>query len=219
MSGASGGSVDKAFFYNMDAGSYFTVQYNPKDFKFNKAVSWKEHDDQGQEASLEFQKNSPATMQVELIFDTTQDLSDVREVWVNKVLELTNPDYTPTEGEVESMDKKRPPIVYFIWGAFGFYGVVESVDVTFVMFGSDGNPLRAKVAIKMKEWGTETYQSSGGGSYYDSAPVKLVTLQAGQTVSAVAIEMGTTAQAIGEANGFDDLTDVPAGTTMIVPMS
>ena len=71
MAEASGGSgVSKAVFFaeaEGGASKSFTVQYNPKDFKFDKKVSWKEHDDQGQEGSLEFQKATPATMSMELI--------------------------------------------------------------------------------------------------------------------------------------------------------
>ena len=89
MAEASGGSgVSKAVFFaeaEGGASKSFTVQYNPKDFKFDKKVSWKEHDDQGQEGSLEFQKATPATMSMELIFDTTHDKSDVRTVWVNRL--------------------------------------------------------------------------------------------------------------------------------------
>jgi hypothetical protein len=216
MSEASGGNVEKAFFWNVDLEEYFEVQYNPKDFKFNKQVSWKEHDDQGKVGSLEFQKSSPATLVVELMFDTTKDLADVRKVWVNKLLELLNAEFTPTSGEGESMDKERPPIVWFFWGNFDFYGVIESVDVTYLMFASDGNPLRAKVNVKMKEWETESYTASGSSEGYDSSPVSLVTLQAGETVSSVALRLGTTTQAICEDNNIDDPTDVPAGTELAV---
>lgn len=216
MSEASGGNVEKAFFWNVDLQEYFDLQYNPKDFKFNKKVSWKEHDDQGKVGSLEFQKSSPATLSVDLMFDSTKDKGDVRKVWVNKLLELVNPEYTPTSGEGESMDKERPPIVWFFWGNFDFYGVIESVDVTYLMFASDGNPLRAKVNVKMKEWETELYSSSGTAAGYESRPVSMVTLQAGETVSSVALRMGTTAQAICDDNNLDDAMDVPAGTELAV---
>ncbi len=211
--------VSKAFFYGVDGGESFEVQYNPKELKFDKPVSWKEHDDQGQAGALEFQKVTPATIQIELIFDTTKDGADVRDAWVEKLLSLTNPEATPGDGESAELGKKRPPIVWFFWGSFDFYGVIESVNATYIMYASNGNPVRAKVTVKMKEWTPKTNYSSGGSSDgYGSEPVKLVQLAAGQTVSSLAAANGTTAQAIGEANGLDDLMDVPAGTTLVVPV-
>ncbi len=212
-------SVSKAFFYGVDGGESFEVQYNPKELKFDKPVSWKEHDDQGQAGALEFQKVTPATIQIELVFDTTKDASDVRSVWVNKLLSLTNPEASPGDGEAAELKKKRPPIVWFFWGSFDFYGVIESINATYIMYASNGNPVRAKVTVKMKEWTPKTnYSSSGSSEGYDSASVKLMQLSAGQTVSSLAASSGTTAQAIGEANNLDDLMDVPAGTTLVVPV-
>lgn len=210
-------AVSKAFFMGLDAGSSFEVQYNPKEFKFDKPVSWKEHDDQGQTSTLEFQKVSPATIQVDLVFDTTKDNSDVREEWVNKLLELTNPESTPSDGEAAELKKQRPTRVLFNWGSFIFVGVIESVNATYVMFASNGNPIRAKVTVKMKEWTPEnTYSFGGGSSGYDTSSVQLVAVSGGQTVSSIAASFGTTAQAIGEDNNLDDLMDVEAGTELVI---
>ena len=211
-------AVSKAMFIGLDGGGAFEVQYNPKEFKFDKPVSWKEHDDQGQESTLEFQKASPASMQVDLVFDTTKDNSDVRTSWVNQLLELTNPECTPGDGEAAELGKQRPTRVYYLWGDFYFYGVIESVNVTYVMFSPDGNPIRAKVSVKMKEWTPQNSYSGGGGTGgYDSDSVQLVQLGAGQTLSSLAALFGTTAQAIGEMNGLSDLMDVAAGTMLVVP--
>jgi len=211
--------VSKAFFYGVDGGESFEVQYNPKELKFDKPVSWKEHDDQGQAGALEFQKVTPATIQIELIFDTTKDSADVRDSWVNKLLSLTNPEVSPGDGESAELGKKRPPIVWFFWGDFDFYGVIESVNATYIMFASNGNPVRAKVTVKMKEWTPKTDYASGGDSEgYGSESVQLVQLAAGQTVSSLAASYGTTAQAIGAANNLSDLMDVPAGTTLMIPV-
>lgn len=210
-------AVSKAFFMGLDAGSSFEVQYNPKEFKFDKPVSWKEHDDQGQTSTLEFQKVSPATIQVDLVFDTTKDNSDVREEWVNKLLELTNPESTPSDGEAAELKKQRPTRVLFNWGSFIFVGVIESVNATYVMFASNGNPIRAKVTVKMKEWTPKSdYASSGDSEGYDSTPVVLVQVSGGQTLSSVASQYGTTAQQIGEDNGIDDLMGDYSGSSVVV---
>jgi len=192
----------------------FTVQYNPVNFKFDKPVSWKEHDEQGKESKLEFQKSQPANISMELIFDTTNSNTDVRQGWVNKLLELTNPT-VPDEGDTKKM---RPPKVKFEWGAFCFTGVVESVNTTYTMFSTTGDPLRAKVQLKMKEWKPEKgYKSTGGADGLLSNKIQLVTVQAGQSLSQVASANNTTQQAIQEANPqVSDWLNVAAGTILAV---
>lgn len=214
-----GGSVQKAWFFNEDTGACFDLQYNPKEFKFDKPVQWQAHDEQGKESTLEFQKAQPATMSVDVLFDTTADGSDVRTSWVNKLLELTNPEVTPANGEASELGKQRPPIVSFNWGDFYLVGVIESVAVSYMMFSSDGTPLRARCTVKMKEWTPKnTYAGGGGGSGYDTAPIKLVQMQAGQTITAVAIANGTSAQAICDANGIDDPIDgAMPGDSLVIP--
>ncbi len=206
-------SVTKAMF-EPEQGGPFAVQYNPVNFKFDKPVSWKEQDEQGQESKLEFQKVQPATVSMELIFDTTNDNSDVGQVWVNKLLELTNPT-VPDEGDV---DKMRPPIVDFSWGSFRFTGVVESVNATYTMFSQQGNPLRAKVQLKMKEkTASSDYSSSGSGSGLTTDKVQLVTVQSGQTVAQIAASNNTTQQAIQDANPqVSDWLNLAAGAILAI---
>lgn len=212
----SGGNVEKAWFQSSDTGAWFDCQYNPVNVKFNKPVSWKEHDDQGQEGSLEFQKSSPASMEIELTFDTTHNGEDVRTAWVNKLLKLTNAEVTPTEGEPDSMDKKRPHKVWFTWQAFELLGVIEAVNVTYTMFSSSGKALRANVSVKMKEWKPEEYQNGSGKGGYDSGTVTLVELQAGDTITAVALANDATWRGIAEDNNLDNPLELEAGDQLAV---
>ncbi len=210
------GGVKKARFESEFGGS-FETQYNPKDFKFDKKVTWKEHKDQGKEGSLEYQKNTPASMSMDLHFDTTHNNTDVREKWVNKLLALTNPGDTPASGEAQKLSKERPPKVTFSWGSFQMIGVIEQLSVTYVMFSSEGTPLRALVQVKMKEWAPETYEDGDGTGWYDSAPTQLVKVKSGQTVTAVALENGVDWRELCDDNGWDDpLEQVKAGVTALV---
>ena len=216
MTSAAGGNVEKAWFQSHDTWAWFDVQYNPVNVKFNKPVTWKEHDDQGQEGSLEFQKTSPATMEIELNFDTTGTGEDVRKAWVNRLLKLTNPEITPDDGEAANLKKGRPHVVWFTWRSFELLGVIEAVNVTYTMFSSGGDALRANVTVKMKEWVAGLYNDGTGSDAYDSAPVQLVTVSAGETITAVAANSGSDWRAIAEANNIDDpLNDVSAGDQLV----
>jgi hypothetical protein len=216
MSATSGGSVSKAWFWNEDTGDWFDVQYNPTNFKFNKKVDWKESDEQGKEAKLEYQKATPAEMSCEIVFDTTGDASDVRTVWVNNLLYLTNANISPSQGEGAKNEKKRPPKVSFIWGSFELIGVITGLDITYLMFDEWGTPLRAKVAVKMKEWAPEEYSDGSDGHSYDSADIQLVTVGPGETVSAIAIQNGTSVRRICDDNNIDDPMNIEPGTVLAI---
>jgi hypothetical protein len=202
----SGGSVTKAVF-KAENGVTLTVQFNPTQFQFNKASEWKEHDRAGLDSDLEFQSNKPATISMELYFDSTHDgMGDVRSKWVNTLLAMTNPSVKPKDGEAADMDKKRPPKVTFLWGRFSMIGVLTKVDATYMMFSSDGLPVRAKVSVEMKEWVMNPYSAGGGGGQLSTTPVQLVTVGAGETVSAVAMRSGMSTKEFCEANNIDDPT-------------
>jgi LysM repeat protein len=47
--------------------------------------------------------------------------------------------------------------------------------------------------------------------------VQLVTVGPGETITAIAAKLGSSAQAIMDANGIDDPFDIPAGTELAVP--
>ncbi len=199
-----GGSVTKAVF-QPENGPAFPVQFNPTQFQFNKAVEWTPHDEQGQESTLEFQKNSPASISMELYFDTTHDgMGDVRAKWVNGLLHMTNPSVTPEDGQAGDIAKKRPPKVTFIWGAFTMVGVLKKVDATYLMFSSSGLPVRAKVAVEMMEWTATEYAAGAGGGSLTSSPVQLVTVGSGETVSAVAMRVGMSTKEFCELNNIDN---------------
>jgi len=211
-------SVSKAVFHAIDLGRSFEVQYNPKELKHDKSVPWQEQPTQGKQSGLEFQKVSPATLTLDLLFDTTRDGADVREVWVNRLLELTNPVTPSKSGEARELGKQRPTVVWFCWGDLAFQGVVESVGTTYIFFARSGVPLRAKVAVKMKEWVPEDYKASARTSKgYGGASVHLVALAAGQTLSALAALYDVTVQEVGMLNGLSDLLDVEPGTLIALP--
>jgi hypothetical protein len=218
MAGMSGGNVTKAVFINLEGGGPFQVQYNPTAFQYDKAVNWQPQESQGSSGPpLEFQKNSPASVSMDLLFDTTNEGGDVREKWVNGILHLTNPMVAPTSGEAGQLAKKRPPKVCFMWSSFKFTGVIASANVTYLMFASSGTPVRAKVNVKMTEWEPEEwYNPASGGMAAGSGKVQLITLRPGETVSALAIRMGVSTSSLCSDNNIDDPMNVAAGTSLVV---
>ena len=149
MSVASGGSVDKAWFFNEETGVWFEVQYNPLSFNLERSAKWDEKPVPGNAPTLEYGGTALATASMELMFDTTHDGSDVRSSWVVSS--------APVEPGVQAggragsdAEKRRPARVWFSWGSQNMLCVVESVSTSFMMFSSAGVPLRAKVALSSR---------------------------------------------------------------------
>jgi hypothetical protein len=108
-------------------------------------------------------------------------------------------------------------VVEFSWSGMRFKGVVEKVDVTYLMFSSDGTPLRAKVSLAMKEWKDEYSWSAGDKSSHSLPDLELVTTQAGDTASSVAQANNADVRQICEDNNIDDpMAELEAGVELIV---
>lgn len=214
------GGSSKAKFISLDDGVMFEVQYNPKDFKVNKAMTWEESSTQGDDANtLQFQKGAPMTASFELMFDTTADGNqNVQSTWVNSLLALTNAEVKPGKGEAKELDKKRPRALMFQWGGFVMDCVIESVNVTYLMFSSSGDAVRASCQVQLKEWTKpKAFVPGGGTGSNEVASEGLVVARGGETIAQIAASVGVDVRALARANGISDPLADCTGKTLKVP--
>lgn len=210
----------KALFKSDEGGaSEFYVQYNPKELKFARSVSWKKKENIGSDGvPLEYEKGDPNVLTMELFFDTTHESSvaDVRTAWVNGLLQYTQADYTPSG----SQSTTRPKVVEFVWSGFRYKGVIEKIDVQYMMFASDGTPVRAKVSLTMKEWNEDYSWSRITASSHQLPDLALVTTKAGDTAASVAQENNADPRQLCEDNNISDpMAELPAGTELAVDLN
>lgn len=160
---------EKAYFINDDGGATFYVQFNPKEMKLDESAAWKESKEfQVDKPLVEFDRGKASSLTMELIFDTTDTGDDVRERWTSKLAGFV----AVTVGDEDNVHKAvRPPRCTFNWGSFSFPAVIEKVSTSFIMFASNGNPLRAKVSITLKERNEEQGGTGAGPGVTLSAPV------------------------------------------------
>jgi hypothetical protein len=134
-----------------DATSTIDVCFNPKEYSLDKAVGWDAEKAFSDAPNPEFKQPTPMSLSVTLQFDTYEERVSVRDKWVRQIEKLTMMTKQLTS-KASAQDKKdsRPPAILFVWGAFVFRGVVESLSQKYTMFLSDGTPVRAECALKIR---------------------------------------------------------------------
>lgn len=128
-----------------------TVQYNPKEVQFDKALTWNAGANNKHDLpQVEFSSTAARTLSMELMFDTYEESTDVmdevhRLQWMCDVME---PDAKGNERD------KRPTLVQVVWGKPDmpvFEGVIASLTTKLTMFLPSGMPVRATCSVKIME--------------------------------------------------------------------
>lgn len=134
-----------------DASSVLDVCFNPKEYSLDKSIEWDSEKSFTDAPPPEFKKPSPMTLSVTLQFDSYEERVSVRDKWVRKLESMTMMK-APLTDKSSATDKKnnRPPTILFVWGEFVFQGVIESLGQKYTMFLSDGTPVRAECALKIR---------------------------------------------------------------------
>ena len=156
-------TIQKLDFNKNNVGKPFQVQFNPTEYAFNKAAQYAEVAIPGLDAPvIQFVRGETEQLSLELFFDTTNDGTGFK---VSSVNEKVNPFYRLVKVDGAS---HAPPILRLTWGTefpgsttdkglkpkTVFDCVVVSVDRKYTLFNPEGIPLRATVALALKEYKT-----------------------------------------------------------------
>ena len=157
----------RAVIHNIDRNEpAIECAFNPKEYSIAKRNKWSAPPAKGNPiAEYEFGGGDPATMTLQLLFDTFETGEDVRKQYTDRVwnLMLIDPDLKDKLGKTG-----RPPRVRFQWGkAFGFDAVITSITQKFVLFLENGIPVRATLDVSFQQVKDEMYHppqnpTSGG---------------------------------------------------------
>jgi hypothetical protein len=185
-------------------------RFNPAEYRLAKENTYAEIPIPGLDTPpLQYVRGGAEVLSFDLLLDTSDDLSDVREKYVEKLRGLVSP----------NEQLHAPAIVDFVWAEQVFRGVVQSLQVTYTLFHSDGKPLRARCALQLKEYRPveiqvrEPPQSS-------STVEKRYVVRAGETLSGIAAAVYRDParwRHLAVANGITDPRRVAPGTVLLVP--
>jgi hypothetical protein len=144
-------SLAKAVIINLDKGSdRVEVMFNPNEYTFSKQNSWIQGGSGGKDMpQIEFSGGQPASLQMQLFFDTYAKHEDVRARYTDKIWALMLID---TELMDAKTGKARPPIVRFQWGkSWTFDAVIAGITQRFTLFLNDGTPVRATLDVTFQQ--------------------------------------------------------------------
>jgi hypothetical protein len=184
--------------------------FNPKEYAISKSVPWNPQASSGLDApEMQFTTGQGETLQLELFFDTYESGLPVKL-------------YTDRLHQLALIDTSlhRPPMVLVSWGALKFKGVIESINHRFTMFLEGGTPVRATVAITLREARSATEQATENRGNESPDHAKLHAVRRGETLQSIAgkeYDDPNEWRRIADANGIDDPFNLEPGLKLMIP--
>jgi hypothetical protein len=191
--------------------SAIEVCFNPKEYSLEKSVEWDGENAFSDAPQPEFKAPKPMTLSVTLQFDTYEERVSVRDKWVRQLERLAmmtgkvKKEKKPTPQEKKAL---RPPVILFVWGRFTFKGVVESLSQKYTMFLSDGTPVRAECALKIRNVIDEAGDKDGkDATFSKEAKTKTVNVGPNDRLDLIAARELGDAGRWAEIAAMNDIVD------------
>ncbi|HMQ35735.1 MAG TPA: LysM peptidoglycan-binding domain-containing protein [Chloroflexaceae bacterium] len=188
--------------------------FNPQQIAINKSVNWKsEPIAESDVGRSQFTHGNPATLTLDLFFDTYELGTDVR-LLTALVEGLTT---VRRHGPIH-----RPPICKLVWGMLGifFEGVITSLNQSFTLFLPSGTPVRATLNCSFQEWMAGGMEARLQNKMSPDVAKRRV-VRRGETLSAIAAEEYDDPalwRPIARANGIVNPFALAPGQVLIVPV-
>jgi nucleoid-associated protein YgaU len=167
---------------------------------------------------LEFGGGQPATLQMQLFFDTYAAGEDVRKKYTDAIWQLMMVDPKLKDGKTK---KSRPPKVRFQWGsAWTFDAVITSITQKFTLFNSHGTPVRATLDITFQQIKDESLFPKQNPTSGGVGGERVWIVNEGDTLAWIAYkEYGDSSQwrRIADANRLTQVRRLTPGTVLEIP--
>lgn len=191
-------------------GPSFQTQINPSSIKITKKVAYDTQTFFGSDQFFtSYNHHEPSRLSFEIYLDDTGAISNVDGKLIGKrIQELEEAVY------LIQQNKKEPGWVNVVWGSIDFKGRAESIDYDYILFNTDGSPLRVKISLSFI--GSFEKEQSKQASYQNAS---VVSFSSGDSLTTVCHDVyGDSSYSLEVAvlNGLSSLRNIPAGTTIIL---
>lgn len=193
------------------------VLVNPESYSQKITVKFSEKQAPGTTAKMpKFSKMEPQKLDFELLFDSTGVINGVRDETNGVESELAK--FKKLVLEYKG-DKHRPRFLSIYWGTLKFDCCLESLDITYKLFRSDGLPLRAlaKVGFIGSMDDTKRVRKEDSKSP-DLTHVR--TLNEGDTLPLLSFQVYGDSKyyiEVAKANGLNDFRNLKTGQKIKFP--
>jgi nucleoid-associated protein YgaU len=186
------------------------LHFNPAEYKLSKENTFAEIPIPGlQSPPLQYVRGGARVLSMDLLVDTSDSLDSVKTKYVDRI----------EEAVTKHSKLHAPPILAFVWHKDVFTGVMVALDVSYVLFKSDGTPLRAKLGVKMKEYRPVDIQLKEPPTTSPDVEKRYV-VRTGETlssISGVVFRNPALWRELARANNITDPREVPPGTVLTIP--
>lgn len=186
------------------------LKFNPTEYQLQKSNNFADIVIPGLETPpIQYVNGAGEKLTAELMADTSDTLEDVRERYVTKLRNLMN----------INSDLHAPPIVRLTWDGEVFKGVVESLNISYVLFTPEGVPIRAKINLVLKEYRTVEDQVAQRPRFSPDVE-KTHVVRRGDTLASIAVLAYNDAsrwREVARNNGIVDPRTLTPGQVLNLP--
>jgi hypothetical protein len=215
-----------------DEAQHIEVQFNPATLKVTLSNSLKADNKGGSGGSknaAQFVEKSESSLSIELLFDTTVKWEsgtggNARTVDANSDVRVQTKRIATQFMQPQEPNSKRPKApkrCRFQWGRFQFTGMVSSYSETLDFFAPEGIPLRATLALTLKE---DRYQFDMDENVNAAARTMPTFAAGGSGVSAAQANQAAGKnprdwRSLADANDLENPRSTPASGVNVPPVS
>lgn len=191
------------------SGAELEVMFNPEEYSLNRDNNFASQAIPGLSSPLiQFAHGNLRTLDMELLFDTYEQLSDVR-VETEKFVHLMEID----------PELHAPPILIVAWASLQFRCVLTKASQKFIFFLDDGRPVRARISASFTEFIDPEHEALEV-KRQTADWTKMHTVVQGETLSGIAARYYSDPalwRPLAVSNGIDSPRTLFAGQQLIVP--
>ncbi len=178
-------------------GGAVAVQFNPTTLQYSLQNTLEKR---GRDANAaQFVSQSSAKLELDLLFDSSHDGSDVR-VTTRKLRDFLKP---------QQDQHDAPPVVGFAWGTFRFKGLAEAFRETLDFFSSEGVPLRSTIKL--------TLAAQNARDIFTDEDISAVAEGMAAEVELTPVPDSGVSRDDAAANGFDNMRRPDSSVAAVAP--